>query len=265
MKSSKLNRLSEKKMQSEITLTYTEEDYGWLICNTDPRKTASIFNLQEQMVETRAWKKVRGLDNQEMCRLCGKFKETVQHLLAGCQKIAATEYVRRHDNALKVLAVEWCKQEGLLPEDTKWFKERWEKGKVIEGNGKKLLWDWEHRMRTNCTARRPDLTLEDNAKKKIFIVDMACPYESNKDAKRIEKIQKYQQLCFELRERRVGYKVKVLPAVIGCLGGGTKQLRGDVSELFDKKILKRVTNEMQKTVLWESETIMRKILSGLVI
>ena len=30
-------------------------------------------------------------------------------------------------------------------------------------------------MRTHCQARRPDLTLEDERKKEINIVDIACP------------------------------------------------------------------------------------------
>ena len=48
----------------------------------------------------------------------------------------------------------------MLPTGTKWYREGWEKGKVIENNGKKLYWDWEHQMRTSSTARRPDLMLE---------------------------------------------------------------------------------------------------------
>ena len=96
----RLKNFGEKKMQSEITSGYTKEDYGWLKCDTDPRKTASIFTMVEQMVETRAWKKIRGIAETYSCRLCGERKETVQHLLSGCKKIAATEYVRRHDNAL---------------------------------------------------------------------------------------------------------------------------------------------------------------------
>ena len=43
-----------------------------------------------------------------MCRVYGKTKETVQYLLAGCKKLAGTEYARRHNNALKVLAVWWA-------------------------------------------------------------------------------------------------------------------------------------------------------------
>ncbi len=41
-------------------------------------------------------------------------------------------------------------------------------------------------------------------------------------------------------------------------------LKNDIRELFNnEKDLNRISREMQKTVLWESETIMRKILSGL--
>ena len=51
-------------------------------------------------------------------------------------------------------------------------------------------------MMTTNTARRPDLTLKDESKKMICIVDMACPYESNIDEKGIEKLRKYEQLGF---------------------------------------------------------------------
>ena len=154
----------------------------------------------------------------------------------------------------------------MLPEGTKWYTEIWEKERMIENIGKKLYWDWEHRMRTSCTARRPDLMLEDRIEKKIMIIDMACPNESNKEKKREEKMRKYQQLCYEIRERRDGYKVKIIPVVIGCLGRGMKKMKDDVKELFrNEKDLQWICREMQKTVLWESETIMRKILSGLLI
>ena len=120
-------------------------------------------------------------------------------------------------------------------------------------------------MKTNCNARRSVLTLEDSEKKEITIVDMACPKKSNKDEKRGEKIRKYHQLCFELRERREDFTVKVVPSVIGCLGGGLKRLKEDIKELFtDDKKLEYTCREMQNSVVWESETIMRKVLSRLV-
>ena len=77
-------------MESEIPRNHTKADYGWLKCNTGPAKIAAVFSMQEQMVETMAWKKMRGL---KRCRLCRKQKGTMQHLLAGSKKLASTEYI----------------------------------------------------------------------------------------------------------------------------------------------------------------------------
>ena len=143
-KRNKQQSLNEKELQSKIPKQYGDEDYGWLKWNTDPRKTSSIFALQEQVIETRAWKKIRGLVKDDKCRLCGEHRETVQHILSGCTKLAGSEYVKRHDNALKVLAVKWAIENGLLPAETKWYAEKWESRKMIESGGKKLYWNWEH-------------------------------------------------------------------------------------------------------------------------
>ena len=121
-KRNKQQSLAEE-LQSEILKKYSEEDSGRLKCNTDPRKTSSILVLQEQMVETRAWKKIRGLVECDKCRLCGEHRETVHNLLSGCKKLAGTEYVKRHNNTLKMLAVKWTTKNGLLPKDTVIYNE----------------------------------------------------------------------------------------------------------------------------------------------
>ena len=154
-----------------------------------------------------------------------------------------------------MLAVKWATENGLLPKDTKWYTTKWERGKVIEKDGKKLFWDWEHPVRTDCIARRSDLILEDKSRKTILLIDMACPNENNKIAKRDEKIGKYSWLCFELRERREGYTVKAVPAIIGCLGGEMRELKESIREIFEyennDKEVERISGEMQKTVLWK--------------
>ena len=251
---------AKEALQSEIPSKYDEADYGWLKCNTYPRKTVSIFALQEQMVEPRAWKKIRGHIEDDKCRLCGEYRETIQHLLSGCKKLAGSEYVKRHNNTLKDLVVTWAVEMGIMPEGTKWYAAKWEKGKVLENEGKRLYWDWKHKMRTNCTTRRPGLTLEDEEKKTMLLVDMACSNEVNRQVKlkckREEKIKKYGQLCFELRE------------VTGCLGRGMKELKTDMQKIFEyenEKELYTTMREMQKTVLWERESMIRKVLSGLLI
>ena len=67
-----------------------------------------------------------------------------------------------------------------------------------------------------------------------------------------------------LRERREQYRVIVVHLVIGCLGGGIKQLTKDIKVLFKQEDVNNILSKMQKVVLLESETILRKITSGLI-
>ena len=77
----------------------------------------------------------------------------------------------RYNRALMIMAVAWAKEYGLVSGDVVWYKERWEQGKV--------LWDFEFHLRKTTTVRRPDSTLEDKSKKKIWICNMACPLQRN--------------------------------------------------------------------------------------
>ena len=94
---------------------------------------------------------------------------------------------------------------------------------------------------------------------------MPCPAEVNFAKKRREKLQKYEQLAFEIHERRLSFMVEIVPLVIGCLGGGMQKLEGQIKKLIKGKSRQQwVVREMKKTVLMESETILRKIMSGMV-
>ena len=61
------------------------------------------------------------------------------------------------------------------------------------------------------------LTLEDRESNKNWVRDMGCLQQANITAKRNEKMTKYRQLAFELRERRPGYNITTVPVVIGAL------------------------------------------------
>ena len=108
-----LNRIEQyktKKMQSEIYKKLDNDGHEWLKCNIDPTKVAAIANMQEQMIETRAWKKNRGLTNEtDLCRLCGKFSG-VLHFASGCQLVVGSQYLTRHNNVLKILMTAWARQ-----------------------------------------------------------------------------------------------------------------------------------------------------------
>ena len=94
---------------------------------------------------------------------------------------------------------------------------------------------------------------------------MACPQEINIVEKRNEKQTKYRQLAFDLRERRVGYNIVVVPLMIGALGGGVKETIQQIERIFGKGDCgKRIVGEMQKTILMDSKSIIRKVLLGLI-
>ena len=48
---------------------------------------------------------------------------------------------------------------------------------MLENEHVKMNWDFEYNMRTESTARRPDVTIEYKERKVIHLVDMACPSE----------------------------------------------------------------------------------------
>ena len=68
-----------------------------------------------------------------------------------------------------------------------------------------------------------------------------------------------------MKERRPGYILTVIPVVIGALGGGIKKIISELSRLITKRdAVLRTVSEMQKTILMDSESIIRKVMSGLV-
>ena len=153
----------------------------------------------------------------------------------------------------------------MLSDKVFWYKVEWDRGKVLESPQYKLCWDFEFSMRKTTSARRPDLVLEDKEGKTIFLVDMACPVEKNIEEKISEKLRKYQQVAYEIRERRQGYRVWIVPLVIGCLGGGMEKVMQNAVKVFpEKHSVQRMCWEMQKVVLSESESILRKVLSGVI-
>ena len=124
------------------------------VANPKPQseKDSPIMMMLEQMVETRSWKQTRGLMEDGRCRVCFQHSETVEHLVAGCQKLANSEYLSRHNRALMILAVAWTKEHGLISHDVVWYEQRWDRGTVFENERAKLVWDFEFHLRKTTTS-----------------------------------------------------------------------------------------------------------------
>ena len=50
----------------------------------------------------------------------------------------------------------------------------------------------------------------------------------------IEKRTNHRQFAFEIRERKPGFKVKVVPLVISSFSGGIKEILKELENMFDK-------------------------------
>ena len=94
---------------------------------------------------------------------------------------------------------------------------------------------------------------------------MACPQQINIGEKRTEKLIKYKQIAFETRERLPCYKIYMVPVVVRALNGSIKALKVDLKKIFDKsKLLEEEVAMMQKTALMDSESVARRVISGLI-
>ena len=82
--------------------------------------------MLEKMVETRSWKAARGLVQDRSCRVCHERDETIEDLASGCQVLANSEYLLRHNRALMIMEVAWVKEYKLVGGDLVWYKKRWE-------------------------------------------------------------------------------------------------------------------------------------------
>ena len=59
-----------------------------------------IIPAQDQSLETRLYHSNLIKDGTNpLCRMCGKFDESADHVISGCPALAKTEYIQRQDNA----------------------------------------------------------------------------------------------------------------------------------------------------------------------
>ena len=89
--------------------------------------------------------------------------------------------------------------------------------------------------------------------------------QQNIDSKRRDKLMRYCQLAFETRERRPGYTVTIVPVIIGAIRDSMKKTMNELTKLLIKQeLVVKTAAKMQKTILMDSETLLRNVFYGLV-
>ena len=62
-----------------------------------------LLAAKDQALSTRSIQHMYDEQCTSVCRLCGEQTETIEHIISGCQFLAATQYKSRHDSVAKIV------------------------------------------------------------------------------------------------------------------------------------------------------------------
>ena len=153
------------------------------------------MELYEQLTPTKVYTnhKTGAEQGDVMCRLCGKSPE----LLCSAQY----KYLESHNAALKVLFFEMTRDLKLIDSVPPWYSCAVPKP-VYESSEAFAFWDVPvYAGHTIVEANRVDARFVDHKNKKVWTVEMSCPWMEHREKKSEEKTVKYGPLRFELKKQ----------------------------------------------------------------
>ena len=121
------------------------------------------------------------------------WKRTIQHIIAACEQLAPTEYVKRHDGLAKIIHQKLAEAAELIDNKSLYYK--YTPANVLENETFKPYWN--HSILTDKTIpfNWPDITFMNKKTKDTFLIDIAVP-NTHYLAKTItNKQSKYQELA----------------------------------------------------------------------
>ena len=258
LKNSRKDKWCQKKLHGVWPKTLeagSPQSNLWLQnSNLKPPTEALITAAQDQALRTK-WYNANILKTSKdaTCRRCGRFDETVAHIISGCPELAQGVYLHRHNAVASYLHWTLCQLHNLKS-NAFWYEH--EPSKVVENENIKILYDFNIYTDKKIKHRRPDLVVVNKEEGKTLLIDVACPMDHNIQSKEKEKVDHYLELKFEL-ERLWKTKIEIVPIVIGALGAVTENLQKSLKKIGLKHVQ---VHQLQKCVLLKTGNILRKHL-----
>lgn len=238
----------------------TQLSHDWLTCGSlFPETEGFMLAIQDQVVKTRSYAKhVLKEDGvvSDLCRRCSEAKETIHHVIAGCQVIAQTDYRRRHDNVAKIIHQKIAKRHALVTEEQPYYK--YQPAKILENAESTLYWDRTLLTDRTIGANRPDITYIDKVSKTAVLIDIAVPHTSNLKSTCEEKVNKYRELSQEVKTLWKLNTVTILPIVVSATGVVPVSLMESLRRI---NMSERELRQIQKSVILSTCSITRSFLS----
>ncbi|CAG9572981.1 unnamed protein product [Danaus chrysippus] len=191
-----------------------------------------------------------GKSTEKTCYICGKAVGTAKHLLVGCKVLLDSgQYSRRHDRVLEVIreAVSLSvaraqkgittneRSVGFVREGTRATKSNVKPYSIL-----KAASDWTIMMDTYekqykipedicASASRPDIFLFSRILKRVVIIELTVPWETNIPKDHTIKVNKYYELTNELTRNR--FVVDLYAVEVGARGITAKSLYNLLKDL----------------------------------
>ena len=225
MESKSYKELKQEKWQGKFLKQRWDDEnldndcFQWMTeWKTAPTYTiAGLQELYQQLLPTKVYHQRKTGTNTTTdvtCRMCGKVPETIEHVMAGCSALAQTKYLARHNAALKILYFELLTKYDLAESIPPWYSPK-EPDPITENNSITAYWDVPvFAENKEVRANRIDARIVDKVRKEILLLEMSCPWITNRRTKEEEKTRKYAPLRWELKQQYPGYEIKQVNIII---------------------------------------------------
>ncbi|XP_045463785.1 uncharacterized protein LOC123673343 [Harmonia axyridis] len=243
------NNLDNSNVKKKESLTYLKA--GYLFPETEGR----LLAIQDQVIPTRSYlKNIAGQQlTSDLCRKCKLGREHIQHVTSGCSILAPREYTDRHNQMAKVYHQAMALKLKLIK--TKRKNHLYSPENVLENEEFKLYWDTTMVTDRPVANNRPDIVLLNKTEKSCEIIDITVPSDDNISRAYTEKITKYFDLSFELKEMYKLKKISIIPLVMS-VNGLVEEHLVDNTKMLELDIY--VVSSAQKEVILGTTRIVRR-------
>ena len=162
IKSARINKLEaelkRKNMHGQFT-KYLEQPHvdkersnQWLKSSTLKISTEStVVAIQKQVISTKYIKKhIFNLEDDNTCRICSVEKETIHHIISGCDGLSRIKYLERHDNVCKYIHAFLLLEHGFIEKYIPRYQHQ--PTQVVENNSTKIMWNFPLSQMTSISG-----------------------------------------------------------------------------------------------------------------
>jgi hypothetical protein len=118
-----------------------------------------MIAIQDHVIRTKNHQKfIEKLPSEnDLCRVCNRYSETIEHITTGCPNLANTEYLHRHNLTPAIVHQQLAKYYYFITEIVPYYE--YKPKTVLENSDMKLYWDREIITDQTINCNRPDIVL----------------------------------------------------------------------------------------------------------